>query len=307
MRTETLLVKTIIAALGRNLLVAAVAAGLGTAALGTTGMAVADDDSTTYLLRYDLNEGDVLPYEVTHVAKTKTSVRGKSQTSQVHTTSRRHWKVVRRNEDGTMVFDHVIDSVSMTQQNGDAEELRWDSESGEEAPPAFQLVASRIGQTLATITVNERGEEISRENHGGTEASLGMGSLTLTMPEQPIAVGESWSVPREFKARTKDGLVKTIKIREKYTLDKVQTGVATLKVTSQPLTPIREESVRAQVVQQLSNGSLRFDVDNGRMLQKQLDWDENVVGFQGPTSAMEYRARMTENLLDSPTHTAARP
>ncbi len=133
-----------------------------------------------------------------------------------------------------------------------------------------------------------------------------MGSLTLTLPAEPIAVGASWSVAREVKTRTEDGEVKTIKIRELYTLEKVKTGVATLSIKSEPLTPINDDSMRAQVVQQLSNGTIRFDIDNGRMLSKQLDWDETVVGFQGANSMMEYRARLTESLVDDVQRTARR-
>ena len=59
-------------------------------------------------------------------------------------------------------------------------------------------------------------------------------------------------------------------------------------------------------MQQLSNGVIRFDIDNGRMLSKQLDWDETVVGFQGANSMMEYRAKLTETLIDEVEHTARR-
>jgi hypothetical protein len=194
----------------------------------------------------------------------------------------------------------------MTQQQGELDEIRWDSESGSEPPAVFAKVAEQIGHKLSTITVNSRGKELKRTDHGGTKASLGMGSITLTFPEEPIAVGSSWSVPRQIKTRTQEGEVKLIKIRELYTLEKVKTGVATLSLRSTPLTPIHDESVRAQVVQQLSNGKLRFDIDNGRMLSKQLDWDETVVGFQGANSLMEYRARLTENLIDNVQRTARR-
>ncbi len=260
-------------------------------------------DQTTYLLRYSLQPAQQLHYEVTHVAKTKTRVNGSEEITQVHTVSRRHWDVVKVDGDEA-TFNHVIDSVSMTQQQGDKEETRWNSDSGEEAPAIFQRVAEQIGETLATLTVNPRGQETTRENHGGTKASLGMGSLTLALPEKAIAIGDSWAVPREIKTRTEDGLVKPIKIRELYTLEKVKTGVATLSIRSEPLTPIDDESVKAQVVQQLSNGEIRFDIDNGYMLSKQLDWDETVVGFQGATSLMEYRARMTEKLIDGVARTA---
>ena len=205
-----------------------------------------------------------------------------------------------------MTFNHIVDSVEMTQQQGGAEEVRWDSREEETPPGIFEKVAEQLGKVLSTVSVDARGQEVNREDNGGTKASLGMGSLTLALPEKPIAVGASWSVPREVRTRTEDGEVKTIKIRELYTLEKVKTGVATLSIKSEPLTPINDDSVRAQVVQQLSNGSIRFDIDNGRMLSKQLDWDETVVGFQGANSMMEYRARMTESLVDDIQRTASR-
>ncbi len=258
-----------------------------------------------YLLRYSLDSGEQLRFEVTHLAKTKTRVQGTEDMTQVTTTSQRRWDVVDATE-SAMKFEHVIDAVEMTQQQGEGEEIRWDSRTDETPPPAFSVVSQQIGKKLATVTVNPRGEETEREDHAGSKASLGMGSLTLTFPAEPIAIGHSWIVPREVQTRTDDGEVKAIKINERYTLDKVKTGVATILVKSEPITPINEQSVRAQVVQQLSNGVIRFDVDNGRMLSKQLDWDETVVGFQGANSMMEYRAKLTETLIDDVEHTASR-
>ena len=262
-------------------------------------------EDQTYLFRYALKSGEQLHYEVTHVAKTKTRIRGAEEISQVHTVSQRHWEVAAVNA-SEMTFNHVVDAVEMTQQQGEEKEIRWDSESDEAPPAIFERVAEQIGTTLSTVTVTPRGQETKRESHGGTKASLGMGALTIAFPEEAIAIGGSWSIPREVQTRTEQGEVKTIKIRELYTLERVKTGVATLSIRSEPLTPLKDESVRAQVVQQMSNGEIRFDLDNGRMLSKQLDWDETVVGFQGANSLMEYRARLEEKLIDGVQRTARR-
>ncbi len=257
-----------------------------------------------FTLRYALKPNETLNYEVTHVAKTKTRIRGAEEISQVHTISRRHWKVSGVSPSGEMTFDHVVDSVEMTQQQGEQDEIRWNSSDKGAAPAIFGRVEEQIGKTLATVTINARGIETKREDHGGTKASLGMGSLTLQLPEESLAIGDSWTVPREVRARLENNEVKVIKIQERYTLEKVQTGVATLSLRSEPLTPINDETIRSQVVQQLSNGEIRFDIDNGRMLSKQLDWDETVVGFQGPNSMMEYRSKMTERMIDDVERTA---
>lgn len=280
--------------------------GVSVLQASSQGAAGEQDKQDKTLLRHQLSTGDSLRYQVTHVAKTKTRINGSEEIVNVHTTSVRVWKVLAVT-DKEMTFEHSVESVQMTQQTGDKDEIRWDSTSGEKPPRAFSVVATQIGSPLATVTMNGRGEELKREDHGGTKASLGMGQLTLALPAQPIATGESWSVPSDVRVRTDAGLVKRIKIRQLYTLKKVKAGVATISVRSEPLTPIETESVQAQVVQQLSNGSIRFDVDNGVLLSKELDWDETVVGFQGPGSMLEYRARMTEErLADEPVQTAGK-
>lgn len=247
-------------------------------------------------LRYQLQPGEKLHYEVTHTAKTKTKINGQEEVSDMHTVSRRHWDV--QSVDGdVMSFDHVLDSVEMTQATGDAEPVRWDSREEAETPAPFTPIADKIGGKLSTIAINTRGQEKNREADQGNQTDLGMGSMTIPMPEEPVAVGGSWSVPRQVRVRTEDGEMKVIKIRELYTLEKVKTGVATLSIRSEPLTPIDSQSVQAQVVQQMSNGTIRFDIDKGRMLEKKLDWDENVVSFRGPNSAMQYRATLTERLV----------
>ena len=201
------------------------------------------EDAEKYLLRYHLQPGEQIHYEVTHVAKTKTRLNGSEGVSQVHTVSKRHWSVTEVvGQEAT--FDHIIDAVEMTQQQDDQEEIRWNSDSAEAAPAVFKRVEEQIGKTLSTLTINSRGQELDRDDNGGTKATLGMGSLTLAFPENVLAVGESWSVPREVKTRTEDGLVKPIKIREVYTLEKVKTGVATLSLRSEPLTPMTDESIR---------------------------------------------------------------
>lgn len=286
---------------------------VGAVTLGSSTLSGADDAANQgesvlqkekYLLRYQFTAGETVCYQVTHMAKTKTRIKGAEENAQVHTVSEKVWQISDVNDEGNMTFVHSVDSVELTQQTGTAAEIRWSSLSGEKPPIMFESVADQLNQPLSTVTINPRGQELARETHAGTEAQLGMGGLTIPLPEEAIAVGHAWSVPREIKARGETGEVKIIKARDTYTLEKVQTGVATLKVRSEILTPIEEASVKAQIIQQLSNGTIRFDLDAGRFLSKQLDWDETVVGFQGPNSLMEYRARLTEEQKAAPTRTA---
>ena len=65
---------------------------------------------------------------------------------------------------------------------------------------------------------------------------------------------------------------------------------------SEMLTIISEPKEEAQVLQQLSNGTIHFDIDAGRMISKELSWDKVVVGFSGAGSVMDYSARLEEQV-----------
>ncbi|WP_153555783.1 hypothetical protein [Roseimaritima sediminicola] len=264
------------------------------------------EDATQCLMRYKLQAGEELRFRVEHLANTKTRLDNADTTSSVRTVSTKVWRVTDVNDEGEMTFEHFIESVEMSQKNGDADEILWSSDSGEEAPRAFRGIAEQLGKTISTIRINDQGQERERLNDKGTKTDLGMGGITVPLPEGPVKLGGQWSVPRQIRVRTEDGVVQMIKIRELYTLEKLSAGVATISVRSEPLTPIETPKIKSQVVQQLSNGTVRFDVDAGRTLSKQLDWDETVVGFHGADSMMEYRARLTEKAIDGPTRTATR-
>lgn len=277
------------------------------AAVIASGIAMADE--TSVLLRYKLTEGETLHYEVEHLANTKTRLDEAEMTSTVRTLSERVWEVTEVDDEGDMTFSHHIAAVEMSQKNGDAEEVRWDSRSGEPAPAPFRGIADRLGKTIATIRINAQGQERERIDDEGTKTDLGTGGITIPLPQTAVKIGGRWSVPRQIRVRNEAGEMKVVKVRELYTLEKFSAGVATISVRSEPLTPLGSPKLKSQVVQQLSNGTVRFDVDAGRPLSKQLDWDETVVGFEGADSMMEYRARLTETLRDdaSAVRTAERP
>ncbi len=249
---------------------------------------------SSYLLRHKMKAGDELKFEVTHLGKTDTRMQGKEEAMQVRTVSTKVWRVVEVNKDGDMTFEHLIDHVEMTQQAGEGAELKWDSLSDRAPPAAFEKIADTLGKPLCRVTINGQGQVKKREDFAGSKANLGMGDLVLALPKEPIKVGGNWIVPREIRIRDENGDPKVVKVREVYTLERVATGVATISIKTEPLTPIADPGEKSQIVQQLSNGTIKFDLDAGHLISKQLDWDEEIIGFQGADSMMKYLARMTE-------------
>lgn len=260
------------------------------------GSPLAAQDNQKYELKYKLRSGEKLVAKVVHVAETRTQMSGQEESSQSRTTSEKAWIVKDVNDKGEMTFEYRINSVNLRQSVGEGEELAYDSASDDKVPDMFKSVADSIGKPLATVRINAQGQVLDRDKELKTP-ELGMGDLTIPLPPKPISVGENWAVPREMRVKLESGAFKKIKVRELYTLRKVATGVATISIETQPLTPVNDPAVEAQLIQQLSKGEIRFDVDAGRMLSKRLDWSEEVVGFRGPETSLRYDSKFTEELV----------
>ena len=247
-----------------------------------------------YLFRYRFEPGMVIASEVTHLAKTDTKIDSSEQNSHSRTVSQKTWDVTNV-EKGEMTFEYKIVEIDMSQRIGTGSEIRYSSKSGEEPSVQFQAAADSVGKVISTVTIDEQGMIIARSDETNPP-NLGMGDITLPVPKNPIAVGATWEVPRELRILRDDGSVKKVRFRELFRFDKVSAGVATIAVRSEMLTVIAEPKEEAQVLQQLSNGTIKFDIDAGRMISKELGWDKVVVGFSGAGSVMDYSARLDEQV-----------
>ena len=82
--------------------------------------------------------------------------------------------------------------------------------------------------------------------------------------------------------------------------------MATIRVATQILTPIHDPAIESQLIQYESAGTVRFDIDAGRILGQQMEVDKGVVGFRGEASSIHYLTRFTEDFLPE-AKLAARP
>ena len=255
----------------------------------------------THLLRYKFTAGTRVVSEVTHLAKTNTKIDTTEQDSNSRTVSQKTWDFVSA-EKGKMTFEYRIKSIDMSQRIGSSEELRYSSNDGESPHPQFQSAADSIGRVISTVTIDEQGLIIARSDEINPP-SLGMGDITLPLPEKAVSIGGSWECPREMRIRREDGSQKVVRFRELYKLDKVSLGIATVSVRSEMITIITDPKEEAQVLQQLSNGTVRFDMEAGRMIAKDLTWDKRVIDFAGPGSSMEYNSRLSEEVTKTESFT----
>jgi hypothetical protein len=264
----------------------------------------AENTSTTpetkkYTLRYHFHPGETLRWKVGHQCEIRTTVAGSTQTAETITNSVKVWRVSKVQPDGTAVLEHMVESVDMRHKLSGRDEVHYNSDSREPQPAGFQNVADAVGVPLSTVTLNSRGKVLDRKQHEVKAAVPGEGELTIVLPDEPVAIGQEWSYPNEIELPQPGGAVRRIKSVQAYTLEGVKTGVATIRVVTKILSPVNDPAVEAQLIQFMTAGTVRVDIEAGRILSQQMDVDKGVVGFRGEASNIHYRTRFGEEFQPS--------
>ena len=275
-------------------------------AAGTTCAIAAEDrdpdntsaakDPRTYKLRYKFQPGETIRTEVVHRATVETTIQGTTQTAETRSISVKAWKVTGVNEDGDIRFVHSVENIDMWQHTQGRQEVRYNSQTDKQPPPGYEDAAKAVGVALAVVIMDEHGRVLQRENMH-PQPNVQASQLVIPLPKKAAHIGHKWAETMEVEVLQKGGSTRKIQTRQQYTLAKVTNGVAIIKVETQVLTPVNDPAIEAQLIQRLFAGTIRFDVDEGRLLSQQMDLDRRVIGFSGASSSMHYLTRFTEKLL----------
>ena len=237
---------------------------LSSAAARAEGPPAQQSEPKEYLLRYKFHSGDTLRWTVVHRCRVRTTVSASTQTAETTTTSVKVWRVHEVKPDGTVVFDHLVESVDMRHRLSGRDEVHYNSRTDPCAPHGFEDVARAVGVPLAVVTIDSQGKVLRRKQNFVKAAVAGQGEITIQLPEQAVAVGSRWSSPSNIDVPLPNGGVRRIAAMQSYKLQSVKTGVATISMSTQIMTPILDPAIEAQVLQYETSGSVRFDIERGR-------------------------------------------
>lgn len=254
-----------------------------------------------YQLAYKFSMGDVLRYRVTHATNVRSTVDGSTQTVKTESDSVKVWKVTDVLPSGEIEFIHLVESVKMTNETPGQPSRTFDSTSPDPPAPGFEAAARAVGVPLVVVRISPNGKVTSREDKiaQAKKPSDDM-PITLELPDKPVAVGEKWNHAYDIVVSKQGGAEMQIRTRRQCQLRQVRAGVAVIDVEYQILTPV-DPFVRAQIVERLTKGTVRFDIERGRVVQQQHQVDRREVGFAGKQSAssMHFVARTQERLLEA--------
>jgi hypothetical protein len=262
-------------------------------ALAHASLAFAQNEAETFDLAYKFTAGQTFNTKVLHLVTVETTIKGSTQVATTRSLSTKTWKILSVAENGNITFVHSVDHVDMSQSVTGRQDVKFNSLTDKKPPAGYEMVAASVGVPLATVTMDRHGRVLERKDTH-SQFNPGIGELTIPLPQQKVKVGTKWSIPDEVKLKQDNGQIKKIETLQVYKLEKVETGVATITLETQVITPLNDPKLRSELVQRLQRGTIKFDLDAGHLLTKQLDMSETVIGFNGADSRMEFLARFTE-------------
>lgn len=246
------------------------------------------------LLRYAFRPGDDLASAIAHRALTETTMNGVTQSVETSTDSNRTWKVVAVDEAGGATLEQVVDEVTMTSRSSDQGEVRWSSAGLADPPPGYEGVRQSLGVPLVRLRVAADGRILERRELRPCPAAATGDLVIVPLPEEPVMVGHEWTVPDEVVVEVPNGPRKAVRTRLRYRLERLEDGIATIAVDTTVLTPVDDPRLEARLLERIWDGTIRFDVEAGRIVGRRTAIDRRVVGFGGPQSSVRYKASLEE-------------
>jgi len=247
-----------------------------------------------YPLRYHYDQGNILEWNVQQSLTITLSLKGKTEITETSSRSTKIWRVIDIAADGTATFEYKVGHVKMAKSQTGQDDAKYDSDVDEEIPVAFLSLEGIIGVPLAELTIGPLGE-MKKKKIITTYAGAGEENrIAIPLPQEPIAVGNSWEVKTPIEVIQPDKTVKKIAAAQSFTLKSVETGVATIQFKTKILTPNIDPQTESQIIDKYSEGYVKLDLDAGHLISQETTIDKTVVGFQGAGSSIRHLSRFTE-------------
>lgn len=278
----------------------------------------AGKDGPGYVLAYKFQPGEVVRYETVQNAKFVSQFQGIVETATNKTETKKTYRVIKVNEDGSANLELVIEWVRMKADfGGGAVPTEFDSKDpAAKSQARFKDVLRNVGKPQARLIVAPNGQVLKvQEMELVTPSPIGVNNVQMknmtgrddfnfltVFPTKPIKVGESWSEESKILVSVEDNLKKPLDARRDYTLKSVDGAIATVAFKTVILNPIKDNNIAIQLIQRETYGKLAFDMEKGVVISRTVESDKSVINPAGNNTAMHSTSHTLERLM---TETAA--
>ena len=244
------------------------------------------------LLRYQFKKGEELRWNVQQTLKMKNIIGGMEENIETSSRSTKIWKTLDVDTQGAATFEYRVEDVDMYHVQTGRDDAFYNSRRDKVIPPEFVNIGGKIGIPLAHIRIDRQGQTTKKPLRE-YEGSVSENRIVIPLPDEAISMGASWSEQKVVELPQSDRTVKKIKTRQEFTLERIHSGMATIKFTAFIFTPLTPQE-ETQLFEHFATGTMELDMEAGHFIQQEATIDKMVVGVQGASDSIRYLSRLTE-------------
>lgn len=251
----------------------------------------------TYHLRYKFEPNQTLRYETTQtIIQTGVASFGeKVETDKAE--QRRVYTITDVTDGNNATASMQFEYVRMERGTADTEPIVFDTTmKKEEIPQFFRGFANGLKSKAPTYELLPNGVAVDDENVEQTIAG-GQASFAFPLPDEPQAVGDSWTTFVEVRVRLAEQMFRTVKLRKTFRLKAVEDGIAEISLSTSTVGSVKDPRVKVQLLQATPSGTIWFDVDRGLVTKKEFRFSKTVLNGLGPETLVSSKGRIVERLL----------
>jgi hypothetical protein len=272
-----------------------------------------------YKLAYKFQPTQTSRYEVSQESEQRTQMNGETETVKNSSRAKRHFRVVAVDQQtGEADLELWIDWVHMLVEFENLARLKTDpvefqSDDPQKHPDQFLDILSTIGKPRATIRFSATGKVVKvlagaivppptaanqlAQGPAAPPASDGpTESFFPQLPQQPVAIGETWRDRFDVQLRDEHKNHYKIVIQQSYRLTEISDGRANIEFRTTVLTPVSNPQIAGQLIERELAGKVVFDIDRGLIVSRESSVDNTVIGPFGPKSSMRAKRQYREKL-----------
>ncbi|MCA9061195.1 MAG: hypothetical protein KDA85_21930, partial [Planctomycetaceae bacterium] len=264
-----------------------------------------------YLLKYQFQPGQKLRYQTHQIMTQEAHVGENSKIDVSKVDQQRVYTVQEINDDGTAVIRMQFAHVRMQIQTDDKPAIVFDSGMPpEDVPKLYQAAAHQLRGLSPTFYILSNGRAVhgpAPHDAAGNEIlskeeeekrSHEAESFLPPLPEEPIAIGDTWKHYATVSVRVDKDIRRDVRILQTYRLSSVEDNVAVFTSQASIMSQLRSPVVMAQLLQVTPRGTYKLDLNSGVLTFQELRHSQTVLGALGPSSAINAYGTYSNTLME---------
>lgn len=240
--------------------------------------------------------GDTLNYRVKHSTKVSEVLEGSVTETRSNLEVIKRWQVADVDGQGVATLHLSLTAMRNEQVRPNGETLLFDSNDLDKSTPELREMAKFLGKTLAILRVDRFGR-VHDVKHGDPSKYESEPPFVLVLPSVAPKAGQAWLRSFNVTLDPPHGAGEKHPAEQRFTCTKLEDGTATVSLATSFKKLPETAGDRLPLLQKMTNGTVTFDVQAGRMTRAEIHIDQKIENHQGAGSSYRLVSDSTEELL----------